>query len=98
LLAHAGLIRKGDNLHFRALRHFAASCMIENGWPLMDVASLLGHSKFDMTLRVYAHPIVGGGNQRSEAMERMAAKLLTYDCSQASQSYSGLSQDAYVSR
>lgn len=94
LLARAGLVRDGNNLHFHALRHFAASWMIAIGWPLMDVASVLGHSKFDMTLRVYAHPIVGG-NRRSEAMERMAAKLFTYDCFQEPQCYSGLSQGAH---
>jgi integrase len=75
LLARAGLIRDGNNLHFHALRHFAASWMLENGLPLMDVASLLGHKKFDVTLQVYAHPIIGG-SRRSEAIDRMAAELL----------------------
>jgi integrase len=75
LLARAGLLRDTDNLHFHALRHFAASWMIENALPLTEVASLLGHKKFDMTLQVYAHPI-SGGLARSEAMDQMAAKLL----------------------
>ena len=56
LLKHAGL----PSFHFHALRHFCASWMIENRMPLTDVASLLGHANFDMTLHVYAHPAVGG--------------------------------------
>jgi integrase len=75
LLARAGLLRDTDNLHFHALRHFAASWMIQNALSLPEVASLLGHKKFDLTLQVYAHPI-SGGRQRSEAMDRMAASLL----------------------
>jgi integrase len=74
LLVRAGL-REGERFHFHALRHFAASWMIEHGLPLTDVASLLGHSKFDMTLQVYAHPVVGG-NRRHEAMDRMASALV----------------------
>lgn len=76
LLKSAGLWDEaGDQLHFHALRHFAASWMIEHGLPLPDVASLMGHSKFDMTLQVYAHPIIGG-HRRHEAFERMTGKLL----------------------
>lgn len=66
----------GDQLHFHALRHFAASWMIEHGLALPDVASLMGHSKFDMTLQVYAHPIVGG-HRRHEAFDRMSGSLLS---------------------
>jgi hypothetical protein len=50
--------------------------MIENGLPLTEVASLLGHKKFDMTLQVHAHPIVGG-HERSEAINAMSSRLLT---------------------
>lgn len=38
--------------------------------------NLLGHSTFDMTLQVYAHPIIGG-NRRHSVMDRMAENLLT---------------------
>jgi integrase len=75
LLRRAGLFDKKEIIHFHALRHFAASPMIELGLPLTDVASLLGHEKFDMTLQVYAHPIVGG-NRRREAFERMASAIV----------------------
>lgn len=77
LLKQAGLWDDGgDQLHFHALRHFAASWMIEHGLALPDVASLMGHSKFDMTLQVYAHPIVGG-HRRHDAFARMSGSLLS---------------------
>ena len=75
LLKAAGVELKGDVPHFHALRHFAASWMIENGLSITEVASLLGHAHVDMTLQVYAHPIAGG-HKRVEAMDRMAASLL----------------------
>ena len=76
ILKQAGLWHDGgDQFHFHALRHFAASWMIEHGLALPDVASLMGHSKFDMTLQVYAHPIIGG-HRRHEAFERMTGALI----------------------
>ena len=78
-LRRIGLETENDKgFHFHALRHFAASWMIENRLSLPDVAALLGHAKFDMTLQVYAHPIIGGGH-RHAAMDRMAASLLLGD-------------------
>ncbi|UKJ74504.1 tyrosine-type recombinase/integrase [Azospirillum brasilense] len=76
LLERAGLrVRGQKNLHFHALRHFAASWMVEHGLPLPEVAALLGHSKFDMTLQIYVHPIVNG-SRRHEAIDRAAGALL----------------------
>jgi len=75
LLKRAGLGGK-PKFHFHALRHFAASYMIENGLPLTDVAALMGHAKFDMTLQVYAHPVVAV-RRRHEAMDQMAERLLS---------------------
>ena len=75
VLTRAGLWRARDNFHFHVLRHFAASWWLYNGMPITDTASLMGHAKFDMTLQVYAHPIVGG-HRRTEAFERMAIALL----------------------
>lgn len=77
LQVHAGVWTKGKGkaFHFHSLRHFAASYMIEHRLSLPDVASLLGHEKFDMTLQVYAHPIVGG-HRRHQAFEQMASGLL----------------------
>ena len=76
LLKDAGLAatKDGGFHHFHALRHFAASMMIEAGLSITDVASMMGHRKFDMTLQVYAHPIVGG-NRRTDAVERIASTL-----------------------
>ena len=61
--------------HFHALRHFAASWMIHNGFSLVETASILGHETFDMTLQTYAHSIVGG-TRRHELTDRMAEPLL----------------------
>jgi integrase len=38
-----------------ALRHFFASLMIDRGFGLKRVQTLLGHSSVQMTLDVYAH-------------------------------------------
>ncbi len=75
LLARAGLLDDGERFHFHALRHFAASWMIENGLSVMDVAALLGHAKFDMTLQTYAQSIIGG-NHRHDAFDRMSRALI----------------------
>lgn len=74
LLKTVGLDHADRPFHFHALRHFCASWMIENGLPLTDVAALLGHSKFDMTLQVYAHSVVKPA-MRHDAIERMVAQL-----------------------
>lgn len=75
LLDRAGLACPGNQFHFHALRHFAASWWIMNGLPLTDTASLMGHSKVDMTLQVYAHGLIGG-SARSQALNRMSTTLL----------------------
>ncbi|RSU58918.1 hypothetical protein BRX36_19835 [Sphingomonas sp. S-NIH.Pt1_0416] len=74
LLNSAGLGHACKPFHFHALRHFASSWMIENGVSLTDVAGLLGHSTFDVTLQVYAHPVLKPA-MRLEKMERMVALL-----------------------
>ena len=74
LLKWAGLFDQKDMLRFHALRHFAASWMIENGMGLADVAKHLGHAKFDMTLRTYTHS-VSVDSERRAAMEKMTARL-----------------------
>lgn len=48
--------------------------MVHLGIPLTDVASVLGHEKFDMTLQVYAHSIAGG-NQRRDFFDRVTSAL-----------------------
>lgn len=66
----------GRRFHFHALRHFAASMMIAGGVPLPDVAQMLGHSSFDMTLQVYAHPVAPMG-LKSAAIEQMSVRMRT---------------------
>lgn len=76
LLMRAGLLSEnGEAMHFHALRHFAASWWIENGVSMPDVADMMGHKRFDMTLQVYAHPVVRGSH-RHDAMNRMASELM----------------------
>ena len=76
LLKRAGFYKDGDKdaFHFHALRHFAASWLVET-LPLTDVAQMLGHAKFDMTLQVYAHPIASA-SRRHEAVDHIATRLL----------------------
>ena len=40
-----------------------------------DVANMMGHKRFDMTLQVYAHPVIRG-THRHYSMTKMAAALL----------------------
>ncbi|MDR6850375.1 site-specific integrase [Sphingomonas sp. BE137] len=69
LLDRAGLSSEEGGLHFHALRHFAASWMIENGWPLPDVANQLGHANVSTTMQTYAHSI----EKRSQSLEAVDA-------------------------
>ncbi|WP_322964441.1 tyrosine-type recombinase/integrase [Sphingomonas fuzhouensis] len=73
LLERAGL-KGGQSFHFHALRHFAASWMIENGWPLPDVSAQLGHANVNITMQVYAHSIEKRA-QSLEAMDALADRL-----------------------
>ncbi len=75
LLQRAGLFTEKNTLHFHALRHFCASWMVGNGVPVTDVAKILGHAKFDMTLQTYAHPLMSVERQL-EAVDRMASDML----------------------
>lgn len=76
LLKRADLLgENGEGFHFHALRHFAASWAMQMGMAPPDVAQLLGHRTFDMTLQVYAHPVFGDV-QRLRAVDHMADKLL----------------------
>ena len=75
LLRRAGLDDGKGSFHFHALRHFASSWWIANGMDLPTVASLMGHSKFDMTLQVYAHPVLPVV-RHAEVMGRLADRLL----------------------
>ena len=77
VLTRAGFTADGKGRwhHFHALRHFAASMMIEHQVSLPTVAAVLGHKTFDMTLQVYAHT-VAGGSHRLDALDAIAGELL----------------------
>jgi len=72
---------KGRRFHYHALRHFAASMMIAGRVPMPDVARILGHASFDVTLQVYAHPVLDGTQQHA-AIEAMTVALRTIDDAQ----------------
>jgi integrase len=73
--AELGPDDRGRRFHFHALRHFCASMMVQHLVPLTDIASLLGHNSFDVTLQVYAHTIAGG-RRRMDVLEQVSANLL----------------------
>lgn len=76
LLDRAGVERTATGpMHFHALRHFAVSWMIENGWPIPDVAATVGHANVAMTLNVYAH-VIKNRRQSAAQVHSLAEKLL----------------------
>ena len=88
-LIGAGL-QRGQSIHFHALRHFAASWMLKNGWPVTDVSAMLGHSKVNMTLDVYAHALTDM-RARLPAMQALAdLMVVSSEASNASQETAAL--------
>lgn len=74
-LEAAGLGR-GERYHFHALRHFAASWMIKGGWPITEVAAMMGHTRPSMTLDVYAHALAANrelGSSLQALTDRLVA-------------------------
>lgn len=57
LQVEAGMVtRDGKPKYgFHALRHAAASMMIEQAWPVKKIQAILGHSSITMTMDVYGH-------------------------------------------
>lgn len=79
LLRRAGLVEGNAEVpHFHSLRHFCASAWIALQMPLPEVAKRIGHSKVDMTLRVYAHAI-GGDEIRRDFADAMSSLLVRSD-------------------
>lgn len=78
LLKHVGLDadEKDGGYHFHALRHFHSSYLIHKGVPVTDIAEMMGHRFFDVTLQVYAHPITSR-RERRDQMQRLADDLLS---------------------
>lgn len=87
LLKRAGIDRslvdgKLKGRHFHALRHFAASWMIEHDWSVPEVQAVLGHSDPAITLRVYSH-IIKTKSQTRSAVQNLASNLLHTPAHQA---------------
>jgi integrase len=57
LQVRAGLVNEAGvpKYGFHALRHAAASMMIEQNWPAKKIQTILGHSSVTMTFDVYGH-------------------------------------------
>ena len=55
---------------FHALRHSAATALIDAGVPLPTVSSILGHARTSITLDVYGHALP---KSTTEAVSRLAA-------------------------
>ncbi|NQY25922.1 MAG: tyrosine-type recombinase/integrase [Piscirickettsiaceae bacterium] len=52
-----------DNFYFHDLRHEAVSRLFEQGLMVMDVASISGHSSFEMLKRYTHQNAVGLANK-----------------------------------
>ena len=57
---------------FHALRHTHASQLIDAGVDIVTISKRLGHSKPDITLRVYAHLFRKDDGKAAEAINRVA--------------------------
>ena len=97
LLERAGIANEenADGVHFHALRHFAASWWIANGFALTDAAAMMGHAKVDMTMQVYAHAMLVG-QRRTEAFDRAATLLLSGPVAHGATP--SLAQDSHIGR
>src|SRR5262245_8091648 len=76
---------------FHALRHTHASQLIDQGVDIVTISKRLGHSKPDITLRIYAHLFQKNDGKAAAAINaalaRQAAHLRSSD---------GLSDTRYV--
>ena len=60
---------------FHALRHAAASMMIEQNWPVKKIQTILGHSSVTMTFDVYGH-LFTRAEDDVDLFEKMQTDLL----------------------
>lgn len=67
VLKEAGL----RDIRFHDLRHTAASIMLRNGIPLVEVSRYLGHSSPSITLNLYAHLLPGGLENTAKMMDKL---------------------------
>ena len=67
VLKEAGL----RDIRFHDLRHTAASIMLRNGIPLVEVSRYLGHSSPSITLNLYAHLLPGGLENTAKIIDKL---------------------------
>jgi integrase len=56
-------------------RHYCASVLLQNGTPIVEVASYLGHRNAGFTLSIYAHLIARGGSVAAATLDRVFGDL-----------------------
>jgi integrase len=62
---------------FHALRHTHASALIDAGVDIVTISKRLGHSKPDITLRVYSHLFRNDDSKAAEAINAMAGLMVS---------------------
>jgi integrase len=61
-----------ETLRLHDLRHYAVSCLIEQGAPILVVAKIAGHADPSITLRVYAHLLEGALAEAADRYDPLA--------------------------
>ncbi|MGL5269161.1 MAG: tyrosine-type recombinase/integrase [Selenomonadaceae bacterium] len=59
------------NFNFHTLRHTNATTLIENGAPIKDVTSRLGHSSIEITMDTYTHNTNKMKNESADILDRI---------------------------
>lgn len=69
------LLRRSELLevHFHDLRHSAASWLLAQGVPIVDVSKMLGHADPSITLCIYAHAMHDSQDRVVAAVEFLLA-------------------------
>jgi integrase len=62
---------------YHALRHTHASQLIDAGVDIVTISKRLGHSKPDITLRVYAHLFRNDDSKAAEAINAMSGLMVS---------------------
>ena len=62
---------------FHALRHTHASQLIDAGVDIVTISKRLGHSKPDITLRVYSHLFRNDDSKAAEAINAIPGLLVS---------------------
>jgi integrase len=62
-------------IRFHALRHYAVSCLIEQGANIVLLSKVAGHASPDVTLRVYSHLMPSGASDAADRFDPIGAIL-----------------------